>query len=182
MTSTLSDGPRRFAGADADASVEFDDWYRAHRQAIYRFIARRVGSAEDAEDILQATYLGAWENRASYRGTAPPKTWLIAIALNVARNHINRASDYRLVVERIDDHEEALVDTRGPELRMSIKQTLARFLEFAQSLPQEQQRMIELLFLENVSYVEVATILGIPVGTVRSRLSRLRARLDEHFR
>ncbi|MEX3957896.1 RNA polymerase sigma factor [Trinickia sp. EG282A] len=179
MISTLSDGTRRFAGADA--SVEFDDWYRAHRQAIYRFIARRVRSTEDAEDILQSTYLGAWENRASYRGTAQPRTWLIAIALNVARNHVSRASDYRFVVERIDDHEEALVDTRGPELRLSVKQSLARFLEFAQSLPPEQQRMIELLFLDDVSYVEVAAMLGIPVGTVRSRLSRLRAKFEKHF-
>ncbi len=179
MISTLSDGTRRIAGTDA--SVEFDDWYRAHSQAIYRFIARRVRSAEDAEDILQATYLGAWENRASYRGTAQPRTWLTAIALNVVRNYVNRASDYRFIVERIDDHEEALVDTRGPERRLSIKQNVAKFLEFAQSLPREQQQMIELLFLDNVSYVEVAAALGIPVGTVRSRLSRLRARLEKHF-
>jgi RNA polymerase sigma-70 factor (ECF subfamily) len=97
------------------------------------------------------------------------------------RNHVSRASDYRFVIERIDDHEAALVDTRAPERCMSIKQTLARFLEFAQSLSEEQQRMIELLFVDNVSYVQVAATLGIPVGTVRSRLSRLRAKLEKHF-
>jgi RNA polymerase sigma factor (sigma-70 family) len=179
MISTLLSGPRPVA--HAEASVEFDDWYRAHGQAIYRFIMRRVRSAEDAEDILQSTYLGAWENRASYRGTAQPKTWLTAIALNIMRNHVARASDYRFIIERIDDHEEALVDTRAPERCMSVKQNLARFLEFAQSLSEEQQRMIELLFVDNVSYVQVAATLGIPVGTVRSRLSRLRARLEKHF-
>src|SRR6202022_3584634 len=99
MISTLLSGP--WPAANTDASVEFDDWYRAHGQAIYRFIVRRVRSAEDAEDILQSTYLGAWENRASYRGTAQPKTWLTAIALNIMRNHVSRASDYRFVFERI---------------------------------------------------------------------------------
>jgi RNA polymerase sigma-70 factor (ECF subfamily) len=62
-----------------------------------------------------------------------------------------------------------------------VKQTFLRFLEFAQSLSPEQQRMLELLFVDNVSYVEVAAALGVPVGTVRSRLSRLRSRLDRHF-
>ncbi|HTI19186.1 MAG TPA: sigma-70 family RNA polymerase sigma factor [Trinickia sp.] len=165
----------------AGASVEFDDWYRAHAQTILRFIMRRVRSAEDAEDILQSTYLGAWENRTAYRRTAQPRTWLTAIALNIMRNHVNRASDYRFVVERIDDHEEALVDTRAPERCICVKQSLAKFLEFAQSLSEEQQRMIELLFIDDVSYVQVAATLGIPVGTVRSRLSRLRAKLEKHF-
>ena len=166
--------------ATADQSTQFDDWYRAHGRAIYRFIARRVRSAEDAADILQTAYLGAWENRASYRGTAQPKTWLTAIALNVVRNHVGRASDYRFVVEPIDDHESALVDLRTPDRCVAVKQTFLRFLEFAQSLSPEQQRMLELLFVDNVSYVEVAAKLGIPVGTVRSRLSRLRAKLDKH--
>jgi RNA polymerase sigma factor (sigma-70 family) len=179
MISTLFIGHRPVA--DTDASIAFDDWYRAHGQAIYRFIVRRVRSAEDAEDILQSTYLGAWENRASFRGTAQPKTWLTAIALNIMRNHVSRASDYRFVIERIDDHEAALVDTRAPERCMSVKQSLGRFLEFAQSLSEEQQKMIELLFVDNVSYVQVAATLGIPVGTVRSRLSRLRAKLEKHF-
>jgi RNA polymerase sigma factor (sigma-70 family) len=169
------------SSAMADRTSEFDDWYRAHGRAIYRFIARRVRSAEDAEDILQATYLGAWENRASYRGNAQPKTWLTAIALNVVRNHISRSSDYRFVIERIDDHENALVDSRVPERCISVKQAFSMFLEFAQSLPAEQQRMLELLFIDNVSYTEAAAALDIPVGTVRSRLSRLRARLERDF-
>ena len=167
--------------AAVDQSILFDDWYRAHACAIYRFIARRVRSAEDAADILQSTYLGAWENRASYRGTAQPKTWLTAIALNVLRNHVNRMSDYRFVIEPIDDHENELIDTRAPDRCVSVKQTFSHFLEFAQTLPPEQQRMLELLFIDNVSYVDVAATLGIPVGTVRSRLSRLRSRLDRYF-
>ena len=169
------------SAAAADRTIEFDDWYRLHGRAIYRFIARRVRSAEDAQDILQTTYLGAWENRRSYRGAAQPKTWLTAIALNVVRNHINRTSDYRFVIERIDDYEHELADMLAPERCMAVKQTFARFLEFAQTLSHEQQRMLELLFVDNISYVEAAATLGIPVGTVRSRLSRLRARLERHF-
>ena len=178
MISRPSDLPAPLA--DADVSVVFDDWYRSHALAIQRFIMRRVRSAEDAEDILQSTYLGAWENRSSYRGTAHPKTWLTAIALNIVRNYVNRTADYRFIVESIDEHEEELVDTLAPERRMSINQRFAQFIEFAQSLPPEQQRMIELLFIDDVSYVQVAQRLGIPVGTVRSRLARLRAKLERH--
>lgn len=180
MVLTPSDG-NRLSAAAADVSVEFDDWYRSHGQAIYRFIARRVRCAEDAEDILQSTYLGAWENRASYRGTAQPKTWLTAIALNVVRNHVSRASDYRFVIESVDDHEHELLDTRAPERCLSVKQSFSKFLEFAQSLSADQQKMIELLFIDNVSYVQVAAALGVPVGTIRSRLSRLRTKLEKHF-
>lgn len=179
MISRLSE--RALQGSGADISIQFDDWYRAHGQSIYRFIMRRVRSAEDAEDILQATYLGAWESRASYRGHAKPKTWLTAIALNVVRNHVSRTSDYRFVVEPIEDHEEELVDLLAPERRICVKQRFARFLEFAESLSPQQQHMLELLFIDKQSYVQAARTLGIPVGTVRSRLSRLRAKLDKHF-
>jgi RNA polymerase sigma factor (sigma-70 family) len=180
MVSTPTDGAPSSA-AVADRSVEFDYWFRSHGQAIYRFIARRVRCAEDAEDILQSTYLGAWENRASYRGLAQPKTWLTAIALNVVRNHVTRASDYRFIIESIDDHEDELIDTLAPERCLSIKQSFSKFLDFAQSLSADQQKMIELLFVDNVSYVQVAAALDIPVGTVRSRLSRLRLKLEKHF-
>ncbi|RKP52188.1 RNA polymerase sigma factor [Trinickia fusca] len=180
MILTPWDGSKSSA-ADRAASAEFDGWYRMHGQAIYRFIMRRVGSAEDARDILQSTYLGAWENRALYRGTAQPKTWLTAIALSVLRNHVMRAYDARVVVVSIDDHEEELIDTRAPERCIAVKQSFSKLVDFAQSLPAEQQRMLELLFIDNGSYVEVAAALGIPVGTVRSRLSRLRARLDKYI-
>lgn len=165
--------------ANVAVSVEFDDWYRAHGESIYHFIMRRVPSAEDAEDILQSTYLDAWESRSAYCGSAQPQTWLTAIALNVVRHHVSSSSDLRFVVESIDDHEEALLDTRAPERCMSVKQRFAQFVEFVKSLSDDQQRMLELLFVDNVSYVKVASILGIPVGTVRSRLSRLRAKLEK---
>ena len=179
MTSTISN--RRHPLADAHPSVKFEDWYHAHRQAIYLFIMLRVRSTEDAEDALQSTYLGAWEHRASFRGTAQPKTWLTSIALNVLRKDVSDAPDYRCVVERINDHNDALVDTRTPERHISVKQRLAQLIEIAQSLSEEQQTMIELLFIDNLSYVQVAATLGIPVGTVRSRLSRLRAKLEKQF-
>lgn len=152
-----------------------------HGQAIYRFIMRRVGSEEDARDLLQSTYLGAWENRALYRGTAQPRTWLTGIALKVLRDHLLRACDCRVVVVSVDDHEDELIDTRAPERCISVKQRFSKFVDFAQSLSAEEQRMLELLFIDDGSYVEVAAALGIPVGTVRSRLSRLRARLDKYI-
>jgi RNA polymerase sigma factor (sigma-70 family) len=163
------------------ASVNLEDWYHMHGEALYLFIMVRAPSAEDAEDLLQSTYLGAWENRASFRETVQPKTWLTSIALDVLRKDVERAPDCRCVVEPIDDRDEALVDTRTPERYISDKQRLARLMEIARSLSPAQRSMIELLFIDNLSYMQVAATLGIPLGTVRSRLSRLRAKLEKHL-
>ncbi len=161
-------------------SIDFDAWYREHRESIYHFVLHRVDSHEDAEDILQATYLGAWEHRASYRGTARPTTWLIAIALDLLRRETSRASDLGCIVEPIRDDTEPLVDARFPERTVDVRQRFVLFLEFAQSLSTEQQRMLELIFVDNMNYVQAAAMIGVPVGTIRSRLSRLRAKLEQH--
>ena len=161
-------------------SIDLDVWYRLYGEAIYRFIRHRVRTAEDAEDLLQSTYLGAWERSAAYRGTAQPTTWLIAIALDLLRHDSIRASDTRFIIEPLSVDGAALVDTRFPERTVEVRQSFLAFLAFAQSLSAQQQRMLELIFVDNVSYVQAAAILGVPVGTVRSRLSRLRAKLEKH--
>jgi RNA polymerase sigma-70 factor (ECF subfamily) len=177
--STISE--RRHSLADAHPSVNFEDWYHAHGEALYLFIMLHAPSTEDAEDLLQSTYLGAWENRASFLETAQPRTWLTSIALDILRKDMGRSPGCGCVVEPINDHDDALVDTRTPERYISDKQRLARLMQIAGSLSPAQQSMIELLFVDNLSYVQVAAALGIPVGTVRSRLSRLRAKLERHL-
>jgi RNA polymerase sigma factor (sigma-70 family) len=177
--STISE--KRHPLTDAHPSVNFEEWYHVHGEALYLFIMLHAPSTEDAEDLLQSTYLGAWENRASFGETAQLKTWLKSIALDVLRKDMGHAPDCGCVVEPIDDHDDALVETRTPERYISDKQRLAQLMEIAGSLSPAQQSMIELLFVENLSYVQVAAALGIPVGTVRSRLSRFRAKLEKHL-
>jgi RNA polymerase sigma-70 factor (ECF subfamily) len=161
-------------------SIDLEVWYRLYSEAIYRFILHRVRTPEDAEDLLQSTYLGACEKSAAYRGTAQPTTWLIAIAVDLLRHDSLRAADARCIVEPLSGDGGALLDMRFPERTVEVRQSFLVFLEFAQSLSAEQQRMLELIFIDNVSYVQAAAMLGVPVGTVRSRLSRLRAKLEKH--
>jgi len=160
-------------------SMNLEVWYRLYGEAIYRFILNRVSTPEDAEDLLQSTYLDAWERSAAYRGTAQPTTWLITIALDLLRHDSMRASDTRCIIEPLSGGTATLADMRFPERTVEVRQSFLAFLAFAQSLSAEQQRMLELIFVDNVSYVQAAEVLGVPVGTVRSRLSRLRAKLEK---
>lgn len=145
---------------------------------VYRFCARRVGR-DLAEDLAGETFRRAFEARHLYDlGQSNALPWLFRIALNLVRDSIRA----RAVEDR------AYARLRGLAGAVSASDHVARSAEtradlaqLARLLATEPEDDVEALFLhvwDGLSYVEVATALGIPVGTVRSRLSRLRGRLE----
>ena len=151
----------------------------SHGTKLARFVARRIKNPSDIEDLIQIILLEAWQCAAQFRGQSLPQTWLFGIALNVMRAHFRRDRSY---LHESFDQEEAFrypADDLEParinmsrELCLRIGQLLA--LESA-----DNQRLAEMIFIDQMNYAEAAARLGVPIGTVRSRLSRLRERLHQ---
>jgi RNA polymerase sigma-70 factor (ECF subfamily) len=161
-------------------STSFGTLFDRHFGTVHRFCARRVGG-DLADDIAGETFRRAFESRSSYDlGQPNALPWLFRIALNLARDAIRtRAAEDRAyarlrALARAGTPSEEDQVPRSAEARRELA-LLARLLV---AEPQEDVDALFLHVWDGLSYVEVATALGIPVGTVRSRLSRLRQRLE----
>ncbi|HET8981004.1 MAG TPA: RNA polymerase sigma factor [Solirubrobacteraceae bacterium] len=158
----------------------FGTIFDRHFGAVYGFCARRVGG-ELADDLAGETFRRAFEARGSYDLSQPNALpWLFRIALNLMRDVIrSRAAEDRAYARLRAFAGTGSVSEEDPTVRgAEARADLARL---AQVLVTERREDVEALFLhvwEGLSYLEVATALGVPIGTVRSRLSRLRDRIE----
>jgi len=158
-------------GGDGEA---FGRVFDRHRHRVQRHCMRLVPADTDAADSVAIVFLETWRNRARVRlvdGSLLP--WLLVTATNVARNQTRAARRYRAALDRlpppenVPDHAER--DEDGDAVR-----ALRR-------LGRNDQEIITLSVLEGYSEREIADALGIAPGTVKSRLSRARARLAAHL-
>ncbi|MES2480748.1 MAG: RNA polymerase sigma factor [Pseudomonadota bacterium] len=152
-----------------------------HRQRLYRFIVKHIGWGTDAEDLTQQAFVEAAQSYATFKGASELSTWLYGIAMNLVRNHLSRAPSRRYVFE----DEEALADTSSdsPDPCEQLAQTQSvRALQSAlDELPKDMRDVLLLVAMDELSYEDAATMLSIPVGTVRSRVSRARAALRKRL-
>lgn len=161
---------------DADA---FAMLFARHANAIYNYCFRRVGDWSTAEDLLSVVFLEAWRRR---KKDLPPEKvlpWLYGIATNVVRNQRRAQRRYEAALRRVpapraDEPFADLADTR-----LDDEWQMRRVLALIRKLPQREQEVFALCAWFDLSYEDAASALEIPVGTVRSRLSRARARLRE---
>lgn len=145
-----------------------------HGQRVFRFLAKHVTRFDDAEDLAQDTFLQAYRSLSAYRGEAKFSTWLIGIALNVARNHANRSAP---AAAGEDDLLEAVAAADDPEQSAQATAKLRAVQRAVACLPAEQRDCVALVFFQGLSYEDAGRILALPTGTVKSRLFRARTRL-----
>jgi RNA polymerase sigma-70 factor (ECF subfamily) len=153
---------------------------------VFSLAARLVGPT-DAEDVVQETFLRAYHGLGNFRGESSLKTWLYAIALNRARARHGALGRLRAIFTpgraREDDPFASLDDAADPgstpEENAVLKERRTRLRAAIRELPEEFRAAVLLRDLEGLSYEEVAQVLSIPIGTVRSRLARGRALLRE---
>ncbi|MFM0305081.1 RNA polymerase sigma factor [Paraburkholderia sediminicola] len=159
----------------------FRDLVEQHGTRLYRFVLRRTGSTYVAEEITQQTFVEAACGMDNYRGDARLSTWLYGIAVNLIRNHLNRCPERRFMFES-PDGEEATPDAGASvEQVVAGRQAFRMLLTQIDALPQEMREVVLLVGMREMSYEEVSAMLRIPIGTVRSRLSRARAALRHSF-
>jgi RNA polymerase sigma-70 factor (ECF subfamily) len=165
----------RFRDGDETALREVYDLYGA---AVLHLSARTVGNTADAEDVVQATFVAAWTGRS---GFDPEKGsllgWLLGIARRKAvdtlraRARADRAADTAARAGRVDRVHEAadvVVD------RLVVADELA-------TLPDEQRRVLQLAFFDDLTHPQIATVTGLPLGTVKSHIRRGMTRLRNRW-
>jgi RNA polymerase sigma-70 factor (ECF subfamily) len=153
-----------------------------HRRKLRDFIARNIGQHSDAEDLTQQAFVAAARSIGEFRGESALSTWLYGIAMNLVRNYLSRAPHRRFVFEDQSVLESLSSQEPGPQEHLERRQLVQRLLVELEALPPEMRDVLLLVAVDDFSYEQAATLLSIPVGTVRSRVSRsratLRARLD----
>lgn len=179
MGAQREDDAALIRAAQSDPAL-FGTLFDRHFSAVYGFCARRIG-AELAEDLAGETFRRAFEARRSYDLTRPNALpWLLRIALNLIRDLTRSQAAEDRAYARL----QAYADTSSMsenDPTVTSAEARADLARLAQVLMTERREDVDALLLhawEGLSYLEVATALGVPIGTVRSRLSRLRHRIE----
>ena len=183
----------RFKGGDQAA---FDEMVRRYWDRIYAMVHQLLRNPQDAEEVTQDAFIRAHRGLGNFRGDSAFSTWLYQIATNLARNRYwywwRRKRDKTISFDQpvSDDNDTPLSEVFAAELETPEDATVTQ--EFVDRIAQGMEKLSpkhrEILILRNVknmSYEEIAEILGISVGTVKSRIARaresLRAKLGEEF-
>ncbi|MGI4846647.1 MAG: RNA polymerase sigma factor [Janthinobacterium lividum] len=149
--------------------------FQKHKTHLLHFVQRYVSSWDDAEDVVQNTFVEAARSLHRFSGLSKPSTWLFGIALNLARNQVrqNGADRYDTVEE---DFMEQIVDlSADPAKIFEIRQIASKVDAMLSALPQKIRSTFEAVLEGEMTYDEAAAVLRILVGTVRSRVARVRA-------
>ena len=167
----------------ATATIPLDvvQLFREHRRHLLVFVRRYLRNEADAEDVVQATFVEALRCADRYSGLSKPSTWLFGIALNMARNQVRRN-----ITDRYDDVEdgfmEQLLDPRAdPAGIVEARQITAGIETLLANLPAPIRHTFEAVLDGESTYEQVAQQMNIPIGTVRSRVSRVRSSVRQQF-
>lgn len=168
---------RSVANGDADAfGVLFD----RHARTVYNHCFRQAGSWSEAEDLTSVVFLEAWRRRADVRlERDSARAWLLGVATNVCRNRARSLRRHRATLERIPAGSAQPDPADDVAARVDDERAMRAVLDEVAKLPRTDREVLALCGWDGLSYAEAAVALGVPVGTVRSRLSRARARLSK---
>jgi len=168
---------RLWARARAGDHSAFGDLFVRHANRIHNYCFRRTGSWTLAEDATSQTFMEAWRKRSSIEVVDSLLPWLFVAANNVCRNieRSRRRTANLLAKTRQDDAVDDPADEVGA--RIDDERQMQRVLAALRKLKRADQDVVAMCDWEGLSYDEAAAALGVPIGTVRSRLSRARARL-----
>ncbi|MCR9248560.1 MAG: RNA polymerase sigma factor [bacterium] len=153
---------------------EFTVLYRRHYRRIASYVLRRLGERELVEELTAEVFLRAFEARVSYRGAVPVVSWLLGIATNLVCREIRRRRRERRWRRLTRPWQRRATPS---DHASEVADELAHVRALVDELPIHQQEVLTLHCLEELPLNEVATVLGIALGTAKSRLSRARASL-----
>lgn len=150
--------------------------YARHSVKVFRFVARMLRDDARAEDIVSETFIDVWKTAARFEGRSAVGTWLLTIARNKAVSAMRRNRDQELDEEAAGE----IADERDdPETQMQKQGKSALLRRCIERLSAEHREVIDLVYYHDKSVEEVAAIVGIPEGTVKTRMFHARKRLSE---
>ncbi|WP_255467990.1 RNA polymerase sigma factor [Achromobacter sp. UMC71] len=155
---------------------------REESERLRRFVLRHVGNGPDADDITQQAFVEMSCHYDTFRGDSKPSTWLFGIARNLIRNHLSRTPERRYdfvgedaLAEQTDPRSDPAAQAERVQMIRILDRSLA-------AMAPDLAEMLVMICADELSYEEVAAQLDLPVGTVRSRLSRARTQIRTRMR
>jgi RNA polymerase sigma factor (sigma-70 family) len=150
----------------------FGQLFERHAQAVFSYCLRRTGVWAVAEDLVSVVFMDTWRKRSAVTVEKSLLPWLYAVALGATRNHQRARSRYKAALGKVpqptadNDHAEDVARRVDSEAR-----TRAVIAELAK-LPVKDREVLEMAAWSDLSHAQIAQVLGIPIGTVKSRLAR----------
>jgi RNA polymerase sigma-70 factor (ECF subfamily) len=154
---------------DKDA---FERLMENHIKVIYNYIVHHVGIEEDVKDVMQETMLSIWMSLISFVGKSSFRTWAIAITKRRIADYFR--SRYKSQNKPIDDYADVLVDEENGYGRIDNSLSVCDAID---ALDSPDKELLFLVFYAQLTYGEVSEVLNVPVGTIKSRMSRIKAGL-----
>src|SRR6185295_10965361 len=173
------------ARLQANEDAAYDELVRTYNASIFHVAYRMLGDTAEASDVVQEIFIKVFRNIGSFKGEAALKTWIFRIALSEILNRLRWwKSRHRSSTVSLDDSpngQEHYVPDSGPspEEMLASKERDMAIQEALVKLSSEHRSIIVLRDIEGFSYTEIADILGISMGTVKSRLARGREDLKK---
>ena len=167
---------------DSWASRQFADVYAQHSRAIYYLSLRFLGDPQKAEDATHDVFIKAFGKLDRFRGEASVRTWLYRIAINHCQN-VTKSWHERHVHTSVDESawENAAARTDSPLRMLETKELGQRIQRTLDALPDEYRLLLLLVADEELSYVEIAMLVGQTADAVRGKLHRARKAFGLHF-
>jgi RNA polymerase sigma factor (sigma-70 family) len=159
----------------------FEELFLPYLDAAYNLARWIIRNDQDSRDVVQDAYLRAFKAFKQFR-EGNSRAWLLTIVRNTAYNWLNRhAQDEKIIPYEEEKHAD-IIQLADPEEEVASEERKQYLKQALERLPPEFREVIILYELEGLSYKELAAALSVPVGTVMSRLSRARRRLQENSR
>ena len=160
--------------------LAFEILINKYSKQVFNILLRLLGNREDAEDVSQEVFVKVYKKLHTYKGNSQFYTWLFRIAINAGKDHLKKKKwEYPLETLGEDRFSFPQGHSVGPEATVINKEKKELILRALMELKLEQRAIIILRDIQGFSYEEISGILGISIGTVKSRISRTRKTLKE---
>ncbi len=169
--------------------VAFDELVLRHEDRVYNMALRMLGNADDALDLAQEVFLSAYRALGAFESKSLFSTWLYRVTVNRCRDELRRRATVKHTRPRPlggpePDDPPADPPARAPSAEDAAvaKESLALVADAVAALPEESREALVLRDVEGLAYEEIAAVLEVPLGTVRSRIHRARSLLRDRLR
>ena len=155
--------------------VAFNELVDRYKDRLMNVIGRMLSSKEEAEDVVQETFVRVYRHRQSFNFEHCFSTWIYTIALNLARNELRRRKKFKFFdISEMQGNEAEIA------VEMKLPNRLPEILDAAvKELPEKYRTAFLFRDIQEMPYEEVAKVLGVPLGTVKSRVNRARMMLRD---
>lgn len=150
-----------------------------HQRRVFNLVYRMLQNYEEASEVTQETFLAAWQGLSSFRGDAQFSTWLYRIAYNCSLKQLEQRKRDRALQASMQEEQINRDDETSTQLELQDRRDIVR--EHLSQLPAKYRAVLILRHLQEKTYEEMAEILTLPIGTIKTHLFRARSLLKERL-